>query len=200
MKKSKNLSLSMIDKLHTLKSTAQEKGGELFFDEKKLHSNNHLNCFWYDSGQIASFFYKDYICSIEVQGDVSISVLDNEFDKVILDYKKAIHSGAYGNVEVMKIIKDDRDLKELEDAGRINFSLNNWVELRIFNVQGHEYVVDTILEDNILDAVNNFNFFIEKVESILKEQGKPSLSSQITVAASRVTEVKSISKGKEPEL
>ncbi len=190
------------DKIQTLKSAAQKKGGELFLDEKKLYSSNHLNCFWYNSGQIASFFYKDFVCSIEVCGDVSLSVLDNEYDKVILDYKKPINSGAYGNAEVMNIIKNDSKLKELEDDGRIDFSLNNWVELRIFDAKGQKYETDIVLDDNILAAVNNFDTFIEKVEAILREREKPSLSSQINSAVNRTTITENSSsknKIKEPE-
>ena len=59
--------MTISERIRQLQQTALQKGGELHLDKKDFHDQNHLHCVWYESGQIASFTYKEHTCSIEVQ-------------------------------------------------------------------------------------------------------------------------------------
>ncbi|MBR6701090.1 MAG: hypothetical protein IKL72_05110 [Firmicutes bacterium] len=182
------------NKIAELQASAIECGGELSLSEKDLHDKDHLHCFWYESGQIASFWYEGFTCSIEVQGDVSVSVLDRDCEDVLLDYYRR-NSSPFDDKSVRNVIKSDKTLEKLDDSGRLQWSLNNWVELRVFDEQDNEYPVDITLEENLLEAIDNFDLFIETVEEIMQEQDieKASLSDLVENASARA-EANSISK------
>ena len=44
--------MSLKTRIEELKATARELGGELLVEESDFHDKNHLNCLWYDSGQL----------------------------------------------------------------------------------------------------------------------------------------------------
>lgn len=167
---------SLVSRVAELKRQAREMGGELLLDVGDLIDTRHLHCLWYGSGQIGAFVYKGYTCSVEVVGDVDFGVLDKNYDECILEYKKPVVGGAYGAPEVLKVVKDDKTLEKLMDDGRIDFSLHNWVELRVFDENDEEIDVvefgdvDGILDDNVLDAMGKFDDFVRLVENVLRER------------------------------
>ena len=162
--------MSLKSTIEELKAAARELGGELLVDESDFHGKNHLNCLWYDSGQIGAFVYKGYTCSVEVAGDVDLKVLDRDCEESILEYRKPANSGAYGVPEAIEVLKNDKTLEKLDDAGRIVFGMQNWVGLRVFDEDDNSYDVDITLDDNVLEALGDFETFIETIEDILKEK------------------------------
>ena len=158
------------DRIAWLKARAREFGGELLVESQDFYSEKHLSCFWYDSGEVAEFLYKGFICSIEVQGDVALSVWDEEHENIILEYRKPATGGAYVHPGARAVIKDDATLDKLEDDDRVEWSNNNWVELRVFDRDGKECPVDIVMEDDLLGAMSHFKCFVREVDAIRKKQ------------------------------
>lgn len=130
------------------KLLAEKAGVHLYLEPDDIIDDKHLDCFWY-GGQIGTFEYKGYTVSIEVHGDVSVTLLDSSFQENLLHYNNRDNSGAYKNTEALELICDDETLHKLIDDGRLVFSNNNWVEYLVFDPD--DQMVDNVAWDNILD-------------------------------------------------
>lgn len=176
-------------KIERLEKQAKALGGVLHFTEDNLIDERHLNCFWYDSGSVAVFEYKGFECSVEVHGDISLGVLDESLENEILAFGKRNGQPAYKDDDVMAVICDDAGLQALAEQGRLSWSLNNWVELRVFDENGKEVALheDNVLDDNLLEAVDSLDWFAQVVDEICQARATApvSLEDKIKSAAEK---------------
>ena len=132
----------------------------------------HLNCFWY-GGVIGSLEYKGYTVSIEVQGDVNVSVLTDDCSDVLFSYKNKNNSGVQSHDEVFECIDNDLELETLSKEGRLAWENNNWVEFFVFDKDGNEVqvpMVETVLDDNVLEAFEDVGFYKKLIDEIEQKQ------------------------------
>ncbi|MBQ8248108.1 MAG: hypothetical protein IJZ42_13350 [Lachnospiraceae bacterium] len=185
-----NLSLSQ--RIENLREQATALGGTLHFSENDIIDAQHLNCFWYDSGSIAVFEYKGFDCSIEVQGDISLAAFAEDRETQILAFGKRNGQPAYKDDEVLAVIRDDAGLQTLAEQNRLYFTLNNWVEFRIFDENDNEISLhqDNVLEDNLLEAIDGLSDYAAIIDEIIqqRETGKDSLDEKIKNASQRSNE------------
>lgn len=133
--------------------------------------DDHVDCFWYD-GWIATARYENFAIHIEVKGDVSMNVLDADGNE-ILNYKKRQHP-AYQVPEVWEAIKNDDELRELEDNGLLHWTNNNWIEYFIEEriEEGFQCgIVDSIVygSGNALEAVTDVEFLAKTLKHYAEE-------------------------------
>lgn len=150
---------------------ALELGLLLDVYEDDLFDDEHLDCFWYD-GWVATARYKNFAIHIEVKGDVSINVLDADGNEV-LDYKKRLKP-AYQVPEISEVIKNDEELRELEDNGLLHWANNNWIEYFIEEriEEGVQTgIIDSIVysSGNVLDAVTDVDFLVKTLKHYAEE-------------------------------
>jgi len=155
--------------IRELELNAALEGVKLSLDPDDIIDAEHLDCFWY-GGSIGSLKYKGYTVSIEVHGEVRLSVLDEATKTELLYYINKNNSGAYENSEVKDLISDDETLHKLRDEGRAVWSNNNWVEYRIFKPSGEEIDLfgwDTVLDDNVLEAFSDVNYYKDIIDELV---------------------------------
>lgn len=157
-----------------LELDAALEGVELNLDPDDIIDAEHLDCFWY-GGQIGTLEYKGYTVSIEVHGEVRLTVLDEDMKTESLHYINKNNSGAYEDSEVKELITDDETLHKLRDEGRAVWSNNNWVEYRIFEPSGEEIDTsgwDNVLDDNVLEVFADVNYYKEIIDNLALENDK----------------------------
>lgn len=157
--------------LKSAEEKAKSKGVLLDVYENDLIDDNHLDCFWYD-GWIATARYENFAIHIEVRGDVAMSVIDADGNEV-LDYKKHLH-GAYQVPQVSDVIKNDKELYELEENGLLHWSNNNWIEYFIEERIDEGFqsgIVDSIVygSGNVLEAVTDVDFLVKTLKHYAEE-------------------------------
>lgn len=152
------------EKIKTLKKKAEKFDAEIDINTDKIIDENHLNCFWY-GGHIGTIRYKGYECYITVCGDINISVYQSDNNAPVFEYINKNNTGAYSETAVLKYIEDDKALSELEAKELIGWKNNNWVELTVKNPE-NKYInlLDTVLDNNVLDAFDNVEYYIEIIE------------------------------------
>lgn len=164
--------------------SAAKVGVKLYLTMNDIIDAEHLDCFWY-GGQIGAFKYKDYTVSIEVHGDVRLTVLDEECREELLVYGNRNNTGAYkahDSDEVLAVIKDDETFHKLIDDGRIVFSNNNWVEYLIFDPNGKnitDFGWDTVLDNNVLDAFDDPTWVKTEIDEIIKIEANKDLQKSV---------------------
>lgn len=157
-----------------LELNAALEGVKLNLDPDDIIDAEHLDCFWY-GGPIGSLEYKGYTVSIEVHGDVRLSVLNDKCEETLLSYNNRNNSGAYEDAEVKALVPDDETLHKLCDEGRAVWSNNNWVEYRIFAPDGEEidtFAWDNVLDNNVLEAFADVSYYKDVIEKIALENKK----------------------------
>ena len=160
---------SLEAKIALLKKKAKDLGAEIKIDEN-IYDNEHLNCFWY-GGYIGSIVYKNYMIDIEVQGEVRLTVLDEDGNE-LCEYVNKNNSGVTRFDEVYDVIKNDKHLVELGEKGLLYWSNNNWVEFFLRNKDGEDSgKVFDILDDNIVEAFDDIEDYIEIIEEHIAEGG-----------------------------
>lgn len=156
-------------KIALLKKNAKKLGAEVKIDEN-IYDNDHLNCFWY-GGYIGSVVYKDYMIDIEVLGEVRLTVLDEDGNE-ICEYVNKNNSGVNRFDEVYSVIKGDEHLKELNEKGLLYWGNNNWVEFFLRDKEGEDTgMVFDVLDDDILEAFEDIDDYIEIIEEYIAEGG-----------------------------
>lgn len=127
-----------------------------FFDCKRL------NCLWY-GGELATIRVSAVLdIELNVYGGVYAALFDKR-DKQLARVKDKNDSGRFSD-EMMPFIKNDRQLQEALDKGRLILDNNNWIEYDGV-IHGSEsdserkfvdlgMICDNILDDNILTAID----------------------------------------------
>ncbi len=160
---------SLEAKIALLKQRAVALGAKVVIDED-IFDNDHLNCLWY-GGYIGSIIYKDYMIDIEVHGEVRLDVLD-EGGEAVCEYVNKNNSGVSKYEELYSVIKGDKHLEELNEKGLLYWSNNNWVEFFLRNSEGEDSgKVFDILDDDILEAFDGIEDYIEIIEEHIVEGG-----------------------------
>lgn len=164
--------LEKILAVQELQLDAALEGVTINLESDSIIDASHLNCFWY-GGPIGTLEYKGYTVSIEVHGDVSVTVLDNDMETELLDYRNKNNSGAYGNSEVLDVIKADEELQLLCNDGRLVYSNNNWIEYLIWD--NNELVGPTVLDnvldtDNVLEAFSDVSLFKNIIDDLERQK------------------------------
>lgn len=154
-----------------IQHSAAVNGVKVNLDTDKIIDLDHLNCLWY-GGVIGSLEYKGYTVSVEVHGDVNVSVLSEKYDDVLCEYKNKNNSGVQSH-EILKYIGDDSQLEALASEGRLAWENNNWVEFVVLDKDGNVVdtpMVETVLDDNILDAFDDVSFYKNLIDEIEQKQ------------------------------
>lgn len=145
--------LSIEERITKIKADSIQNEMEAIISEKTFIDLNHLDCFWY-GGEIASFFYENFIVDAEVKGEVNVTLLDQN-DEVICEYRNKAGDGTYESDEIRRYVTDDKHLNELRESGQLIIENNNWIEFFISDKNGN--FITSVLEegtDNVLEALN----------------------------------------------
>lgn len=118
--------------------------------------------------------------SIEVHGDIGISVLSADLSEEIASFSYRNGHRPIDDDKLKELIPDDRALRNLDSAGRIYWSNNNWVEFMIFDENDQEVTSilceDTVLDDDVLEVFDDISWCIElikRIPSFGRETAKP---------------------------
>lgn len=112
--------------------------------------SDHQAHYWY-GGRCATINYKGYIASIEAVGDVYWSYDGDS------NYYKDKNNGGYFYGEMRNIIKNDTELYDAIESGKLQFDCNNWWECFIYDKNGvfHDLMwdLDSIRLDDAIEEV-----------------------------------------------
>lgn len=159
-----------LDKLLVIKDLmmkAGKLGATMHLDPNAIIDNEHLDSFWYGERkdvEIGSFEYQGYRISIEVRGDVEMSVMAENMEDELISYRKQDGKGTLENPALMAVVPNDDVLHYLEGEGRLNWALNNWVECFVFDQKGNEIQsLNEVLNWNVLDAFGHVDRIIQMI-------------------------------------
>ncbi len=151
------------------KREAERLGATLQLEVSDFIDQKHLNCFWYN-GCVGVIEYGGYELSIEVHGDIGISILSSDLSEEIASFSYRNGHRPIDDEELKELIPDDRALRNLDSAGRIYWSNNNWVEFLIFDENDREVTStlceDTVLDDDMLEAFDGIAWYIDRIKQI----------------------------------
>ncbi len=170
----------MKQRLKKLENAVKAAGADLIIEQGSIIDSEHLDAFWYDSGVFASLKYKDFTCSFTVQGDVSLTLLDELYEEVLFKYYKQPNQSAFRNPDVLKYLKDDKSLRILAEQGRLEWGLNNWIEVHITDEDGIEYSSTVLDTSNILEALEEAKSLIPELDQCELE-GETALQNMLSI-------------------
>lgn len=168
------------------KLKAEKAGVKLHLAPENIIDADHLDCFWY-GGQIGAFEYKGYTISIEVHGDVRLTLLDGAYKEELLIYNNRNNTGAYkahDNDEVLALIKNDEAFHQLCNDGRIVFSNNNWVEYLVLDAEGNQIndiAWDNVLDNNVLEAFDDPIWVKSVVDEIIEQNANKDMQKFVAI-------------------
>lgn len=122
----------------------------------------HLDCFWYD-GYIGSLSYKGYTISVEAHGDIGIDILSEDLKANIASFRNPSTDDVY------PYFKNDNELQQMSESGRLVWQNNNWLEFVVFDKEGNEVDVplaDNVLDNNVLDAFYDVKYYKDLIDEI----------------------------------
>ena len=144
--------------------TAKSKNLSLEF-EPNNYNPKRLNCLWH-GGRIALIKVSPKIdIVVEAIGDVIVTLFDKYGNEVV--HFKDKSNGGYFENEMISYIKDDKELTQVINNGRLYFDNNNWIEYNGYfhEDDGKTYFVDLgMITENVLDTDN----LIEGLEYVLE--------------------------------
>lgn len=164
-------------KCDALFSKAKSIGVELSFHPESFNPDK-LNCLWY-GGYLAKIKITETL-SVElgIHGDVYAELSDK--DGQFLTYIKDKGNTGRFNEEMSPYIQNDQELLEALDDGRLKLDNNNWVEYDgVYKAKDDTtgvfidlgLVVDNILDDDILTAINEALDRINDIVQEIREEG-----------------------------
>lgn len=166
---------NILKTLNSAREEAKKLGAILDCSHKDFIDDSHLNCVWY-GGCFGILKYKGFEVWFTVCGEVRFTYFaDFEHEIELLDYVDKNNDGAWMNSEAREILKNDTVLQIADDEDRIYWSNNNWVEYRIYDEKGENLVndlfCDTVLDDNVLDALTELHNYTEWIDEYIKKRG-----------------------------
>ncbi len=151
------------------KREAERLGATLQLEVSDFIDQKHLNCIWYN-GIIGVISLNGYAVSIEVHGDIGVSVLSEDLSENIADFSFRHGRTAMEDDEFKELIPDDRTLRKFDNAGRLVWSNNNWVEYVVLDRNEREIssflCEDTVLDDDVLEAFNDIGWYVNRIKEI----------------------------------
>lgn len=148
---------------------AERLGATLQLEVSNFIDQKHLNCFWYN-GCIGVISFGGYTVSIEVRGDIGISILSEDLSEEIASFSYRNGHRPIDDDELKELIPDDRALRNMDSVGRIYWSNNNWVEFVIFDENGREVTSplcdDTVIDDDVSEAFDDMAWYIDRIKQI----------------------------------
>ena len=130
---------------------------------------DHLDCTWYN-GDVGRITRKDgWSIVIGAHGDIRI------YGKVHGEEIEFVDKGC-GSAYQRLNIKDDEELRRLEDKGKITFEDNNWFEYDVLDPDGNFYdcgfIFDNVMDNNILDCFEGLgeDWFNEAIDFFKNEE------------------------------
>ena len=154
----------IIERVKMLKEEALKYGAVLDLNADDIIDMEHLDCFWY-GGPLATIEYRGEKINFDIHGEVRLSILDETFDQEIYRYINKNNSGAYSDAELRGYIKNDAQLQEMDNSGRLAWHNNNWIEF-FAEVNGEE-LNDVVGENNILEAFKDIKPYIDMIDEEL---------------------------------
>lgn len=153
--------------IRELELNAALEGVKLSLDPDDIIDTEHLDCFWYD-GYIGSLEYKGYTVDIKAVGDVRVSVLSEDLKENIEDFTNP------PNDRVFKYFKNDSELQNLTEDGRLYWNNNNWLEFFVYDPEERDVTpggigIETVLDDNVLDAFKDVGFYKDVIDKIIEK-------------------------------
>ncbi len=156
---------------------AQEKacvlGAELSLSANDFIDDNHLNCIWYN-GIIGTISISGYTVSIEVHGDISLTVLSEDLSKEMDGFSFKNGRVAIEDEAFTAVIPNDEALQKFSQSGRIIWHNNNWVEYVVLDKDNREissFIQDnTVLDDDILAAFDDIGYYIDHIKQITNDK------------------------------
>lgn len=166
---------NILKALNSAREEAKNLGAVLDCSHTDFIDDSHLNCLWY-GGCFAILKYKGFEVWFTVCGEVRFTYFsDFQHEIPLLEYVDKNNDGAWMNSEAREILRNDTVLEIADDEGRIYWSNNNWVEYRIYDEKGenlvHDLSCDTVLDDNVLDALTELNHYTEWIDKYIEERG-----------------------------
>lgn len=166
---------NILKALDSAREEAKKLGAILDCSHKDFIDDSHLNCIWY-GGCFATLKYKGFEVWFTVCGEVRFTYFsDFEHEIELLDYVDKNNDGAWMNSEAREILKNDTVFQMADEEGRIEWGNNNWVEYRIYDEKGENLVndlfCDTVLDDNVLDALTELHDYTEWIDEYIKKRG-----------------------------
>lgn len=164
-------------KCDALFEKAKAKGVILHFNPERL-TFNRTNCLWL-GGNIAVIEVDKNLCiDISAIGDV-IAILYDENKDELASSKDKSNQGAFES-NMSFYIKDDEELRQLLEDGRLVLRNNNWIEYGgiIYDEKTNKkyfidlgMIVDNILDDDALVAIDQVLDDLDEIkEEILKQK------------------------------
>lgn len=129
------------------------------------YKDNKQSHFWF-GGVVAKMHHKGYDFYISAVGDVIGSLTDEKGEEIA--YIKDTSNGGWFENEMSYYIKNDTELYDLEEQGRLVFTNNNWWEVYIEKDQIEMYydVLDSyLLLDSVDEVVANADLLIDYIEN-----------------------------------
>ena len=164
-------------KCDALFKKAKAKGVILHFNPERL-TLNRTNCLWL-GGNIAVIEVDKTLCiDISAIGDV-IAILYDENKDELASSKDKSNQGAFES-NMSFYIKDDEELRQLLEDGRLVLRNNNWIEYGgiIYGEKTNQkyfidlgMIVDNILDDDALVAIDQVLDVLDVIkEEIIKQK------------------------------
>lgn len=100
---------------------------EVFFNQYAI-DDEHQDSLWY-GGRVVEILFKGYRFILGAYGDICASLLDENNEEVAY-LKDKNNSGAF-YTEMSYYIKNDKELFDLENEGRLVLENNNWFEVLV---------------------------------------------------------------------
>ena len=135
----------------------KEKGIEIFFS--KDIEPDKLNFLWYN-GKIISLKKDNVEITIHIIGDVSFSILDEDFE-IIFNYNNRTDGPALENDDLIEIIEDDEVLSEMIELDRIKWYYNNWSEIFISKDGKQVKHITDSDSTSLTDVFEDFQYYID---------------------------------------
>lgn len=159
-------------KCDALFNKAKSVGVELSFHPESFDPDR-LNCLWYGGELAVIRVSKTLSVELNVYGDVYAELSDKEGE--LLAYVKDKGNTGRFYDEMSQFISNDRELLEALDDGRLKLDHNNWFEYDgVYKNKGDKVgefidlglIVDNILDDDILIAINEA---LDRITDIVRE-------------------------------
>ena len=160
---------SYYKRCRALFNKAKSLGVELEFNAGNF-SPNRLDCLWY-GGNIANIKVSDELSiTIDVNGAVITRLLDEDGEELVYSKDEA-NRGCFED-KMLPYLKNDKQLKQAIQDGRLVFINNNWIEYDGYVLDketGKKQFIDlggtadNVVDDDILEAVNQVLDSLEQV-------------------------------------
>lgn len=152
---------------------------------------DHRDCLWY-GGRIAEVEYKGYTFILGAYGDVRATLTreDDMYD-IIAEVRDKSNQGRFYE-EMKYYIKNDTQLKEFEDNGRLVFENNNWMEVLIDDPEGYQHDTGWVTnsddyEEALLEMIKNMDEVIKDLESTSTPANKKKKYILVSVVAREIS-------------